>query len=69
VPFSDARTEDALDLLEEHRRPDGTWRTQGRWWKKPGSSGSNVEVVDWGDAASVLLTEQGEGVLQAAGRL
>jgi hypothetical protein len=67
--ISDVRTGDALDLLEEHRRADGTWRTQGRWWKKPGSSGSNVEVVDWGDTANELLTEQAVGVLRAAGRL
>jgi hypothetical protein len=67
--LSDPRASDALDLLEEKRGPDGTWRTQGRWWKKPGSKGSNVEVVDWGDTAHVVLTEQAEGVLGAAGRL
>ena len=66
--LSDPRSADALDLLEEKRRPDGTWRTQGRWWKKPGSKGSNVEMVDWGDAAHVVLTEQAEGVLRAASR-
>lgn len=67
--LSDARAGDALDLLEEKRRLDGTWRTQGRWWKRPGSKGSNVEVVDWGDAANELLTEQAEGVLRAADRI
>jgi hypothetical protein len=67
--LSDPRTSDALDLLEEKRHPDGTWRTQGRWWKRPGSKGSNVEVVDWGDTADEVLSEQAEGVLRAAGRL
>jgi hypothetical protein len=67
--LADPRTSDALDLLEEKRRADGTWRTQGRWWKRPGSNGSNVEIVDWGDAADEILTEQAEGVLRAAGRL
>lgn len=67
--LSDPRVSDALDLLAEKRRPDGTWRTQGRWWKRPGSKGSNVEVVDWGDAANTVLTEQSEAVLRAAGRL
>jgi hypothetical protein len=67
--LSDPRAADALDLLERKRRPDGTWRTQGRWWKRQGSTGSNVEVVDWGDAANAVLTEQAEGVLSAARRL
>lgn len=65
----DARVADALDLLEAKRRPDGTWGVEGQWWKRPGSKGSNVEVVDWGDAATDVLTEQAEGVLRAAGRL
>ena len=43
----DPRAADGLDLLEERRLPDGRWRA-GRWWKAPGSKGSNVEVVDWG---------------------
>ena len=64
----DERVGTALDLLESKRRPDGTWRTEGKWWKRPGSKGSNVEAVDWGDAANVLLTEQATGVLQTAGR-
>jgi hypothetical protein len=67
--LADPRAGDALDLLESKRLPDGTWRTQKRWWKRPGSNGSNVEVVDWGDAANELLTEQAEGVLRVAGRL
>jgi len=64
----EARAADALDILESKRRPDGTWRTDGRWWKRPGSKGSNVEAVDWGGAANEILTEQVEGVLQTAGR-
>lgn len=69
VGLSDERANDALDLLEEKRRSDGIWRTEGKWWKRPGSSGSNVEVVDWGPLANELLTEQAEGVLRAAGRI
>jgi hypothetical protein len=67
--LGDPRAERALDLLEEKRREDGTWRVEGKWWKRPGSKGSNVEAVDWGDAANEVLTEQAEGVLRAAGRL
>lgn len=69
VGLADARAADALDLLEAKRGEDGAWRTEGKWWKRPGSKGSNVEVVDWGTAANELLTEQAEGVLWAAGRL
>jgi hypothetical protein len=67
--ISDPRTADALDLLESKRRPDGTWRTEGKWWRRPGSAGSNVEAADWGNAANELLTAQARGVLDAAGRL
>ena len=67
--LEDARSDDALDLLASKRRSDGTWRGQGRWWKRPGSKASNVEVVDWGEMANDVLTDQAEGVLRAAGRL
>jgi len=67
--LDDPRTADALDLLESKRLPDGTWRCEGKWWKRPGSKGSNVEAVDWGDAADELLTARARDVLQAAGRL
>lgn len=66
--LSDSRTGDALDLLESKRLPDGTWRTEGKWWRRPASNGSNVEAVDWGHTANALLTEQAEGVLRASGR-
>ena len=65
--LGDPRAADALDLLESKRRPDGTWRTQGRWWKRPGSKNGNVEAVDWANAANEVLTEQAEDVLRAAG--
>ena len=52
----DPRAADGLDLLEERRLPDGRWRAGGRWWKAPGSKGSNVEVVDWGSGPNELLT-------------
>ena len=37
----------------------------GKW----GSKGSDIEAIEWGEAADDLLTEQAEGVLAAAGRL
>jgi hypothetical protein len=65
----DLRAADALDLLASKRRPDETWRVEGKWWTRPGSKGSNVEAVDWGGTANEVLTEQALGVLGAAGRL
>lgn len=69
VGLADPRAADALDVLESKRLPDGTWRCEGRWWKRPGSKGSNVEAVDWGEAAHELLTEQAREVLASARRL
>jgi hypothetical protein len=64
----DPRAADGLDLLDERRLPDGRWRAGGRWWRAPGSKGSNVEVVDWGSGPNELLTLHGLRVLRAAGR-
>jgi hypothetical protein len=69
VGLGDPRLDKPLDALEDKRRPDGTWRCEGKWWKRPGSKGSNVEAIEWGDVADEMLTEQAEGVLRAAGRL
>jgi hypothetical protein len=66
--IADRRTGDALDLLERKQLPDGTWHVEGRWWKRPGSKGSNVEAVDWTKTADELLTERAGDVLVAAGR-
>lgn len=68
VGLEDPRTAAALDLVESRRLPDGTWRTEGKWWKRPGSKGSNVEAVDWGDTANEQLTARALEVLQAGGR-
>jgi hypothetical protein len=68
VELGDPRTQDALDALEAKRLPDGTWRCEGKWWKRPGSKGSNVEAVDWLPFANDLLTERAVTVLSAAGR-
>ena len=64
----DPRAADGLDLLEERRLPDGRWRAGGRWWRAPGSTGSNVEVVDWGSGPNELVTLHALRVLRAAGR-
>ncbi len=67
--LGDERTSDALDLVEARRHPDGTWHPGGRWWRSPGSKGSNVEVADWGARGpSEPLTLSALRVLKAAGR-
>ena len=65
----DPRAADALDAVEARRGSDGRWRANGNWWRPPGSSGSNVEVVDWGRAGpSEMVTLNALRVLRAAGR-
>jgi hypothetical protein len=45
--LTDPRAAEALDIVERKRRPDGLWASEGHFWKDPGKTGSNVEVVDW----------------------
>jgi hypothetical protein len=66
----DPRASEALDLLASREQEDGTWTAAGPWWRPPGSSGSNVEVVDWGrKGPNELVTLDALRVLRAAGRL
>ena len=51
--LTDRRADDAMELLLQRRRDDGTWRAGGqRYWRLRGES--NLEVVDWGDAHEVV---------------
>lgn len=52
----DPRTADARALLASQRRPDGTWHAGRPWWRPPGSPGSNVEAVDWGESMHAMVT-------------
>jgi hypothetical protein len=63
---ADPRARDAVELVGERRLADGRWRAGARWWKPPGSQGSNVEVVDWGTGPSEMLTLNALRVLAAA---
>jgi hypothetical protein len=66
---TDERATDALDVLLQRRRPDGTWASSGSWWRPPGSAGASVEVVDWGRGSpSPMLTLNALRVLKAAAR-
>jgi hypothetical protein len=62
----DPRAADALELVEQKRRPDGRWQAGGKWWRPPSSNGSNVEVVDWGRGPSEMLTLNALRVLSSA---
>jgi hypothetical protein len=67
---ADERADDALDVLESRRLPDGRWRPGGYWWRPPGAAGGSVEVVDWGRGGpSEMITLNCLRVLKAAGRL
>jgi hypothetical protein len=66
--LSDERADDALDLLVKRRRPNGRWRSGGRWWRPPGSD-TYPEAVDWGpDGADEMITLNALRVLKMAGR-
>ncbi len=68
--LGDSRAQEALDLVEQKRRPDGLWRAEGYYWRAPGAHGSNVEVVDWGRRGpNELITLNALRMLRAAGRL
>jgi hypothetical protein len=66
---ADPRASDALDLLEERRRPDGRWNARAQWWRPPDST-TTPEVVDWGRAGepNLMVTLNALRVLVAAGR-
>ena len=66
----DPRAQEGLELLIDLRREDGRWHPGGYWWRPPGRSGSNVEVVDWGRRGpNELITLNALRVLRAAGGL
>ena len=68
--LGDPRAAEALDLVEGKRLRDGRWRPGGSYWRRPGSKGSNVEVVDWGKGGpNEMLTLNALRVLKAAGRM
>jgi hypothetical protein len=67
--LADPRAQDALDVLERQRLPDGTWAAQGYWWYAPGARRAR-EVVDWGRRGpNEMITVHALRVLKAAGRL
>ena len=65
--LDDPRVTPALDRLEALRSEDGQWHPTGRFWRGPGSAGSNVEIVAWGrDGERAMLTHKALEVLTVA---
>lgn len=70
VGLTDPRVDEALDIIESKRRPDGTWREGGSYWKPLGRTVTGVDVVDWGSRVpNEMITLNALRVLKAAGRL
>lgn len=70
VGLSDPRVNEALDIVESKRRPDGTWQAGRTYWKPPGKTVTGVDVVDWGRRGpNQMITLNALRVLRAAGRL
>jgi hypothetical protein len=66
----DPRAAEALELLAGLQRHDGLWYAGPAWWRPPGRTGSNVEVVDWGRRGpNRMITLNALRVLRAAGWL
>jgi hypothetical protein len=73
---NDPRAQEALDVIEKKRQPDGTWRAEGFYWKPKDLTGlprpvrSNVDVVDWGRRGpNEMITLNALRVLKETGRL
>jgi hypothetical protein len=63
----DPRAAEALGELRAAAGPDGRWKPDRRWWRRPGAGGSGVEVVDWGaEGEAKLVTLHALEVLAAA---
>jgi hypothetical protein len=67
--LSDPRVDEALDLLERKRLPDGRWPVEGAYWKRVGGRETYSEVVDWGKRGpNEMVTLNALRVLRWAGR-
>jgi hypothetical protein len=65
----DARTSEALDVVESKRLPDGRFRVEGAWWASINVS-RYPEAARWGrSCANEMVTLHALRVLRAAGRL
>lgn len=71
--LSDNRCRDALDLLEEKRRPGAGFAAEGKYYRVTETPVSGRSTVDWGGAGKSRMNEfvtvEALGVLKQAGRI
>lgn len=71
--IGDPRCQDALDLLESKRLPDGGWPAEKSYYRVTDKRVSGRSLVDWGGASqrqiNPWVTADALYVLRAAGRL
>ncbi len=66
----DSRACEALDILEQKRRPDGRWKAEGYHWKPQSTKGPYRSPVNWWRGEpNKMITLDALRVLKAAGRL
>lgn len=67
--LTDSRVQEALDILERKRLPDGRWRPGGYYWRRPGGQGAPMDVINWGRGGpNRVITLNALRVLKEAGR-
>jgi hypothetical protein len=70
--IGDARCQDALDLLESKRLPDGGFPAEKKYYKVGDTPGGSVSLVDWGGTSArtmnPFVTVDALYVLRMAGR-
>ena len=71
--IGDPRCEDALDLLESKRLPDGGWPAEKKYYRVTEKRGSGRTVINWGGTSKLRMNEWVTAdvlyVLRAANRL
>jgi hypothetical protein len=69
----DKRCQDALDILEGKRLPDGGWPAEARFYQNTDEKKSNYDLVDWGGVSkkkyNEWVTVDALYVLKESGRL
>ncbi|MBI3912590.1 MAG: hypothetical protein HY327_00120 [Chloroflexi bacterium] len=67
--LNDPRMDEALDIVEQKRLPNGLWKADAYYWSPRGKAKSN-EVVNWGRRGpNEMITLNALRVLKSGGRL